>query len=464
MRLYHDMLGHAGVDHTHRVLTQQVYWPDIRKDVRAYCLACIVCQQRKAVMYQPDAIQKTEIHGALNHVHVDLAGPFKVEGTVPAISDKVQQAVTFEQGEDTSTAGPEGHRRRTRTPGTKTPSRKKGKQAKTSDGKPDASPAQQHWILIIVDYFTKAAELVAVPTKAADTIAHALYDNWFCRYGTPQFVTSDNGTEFQGDFAAMLERLGIIHVTTAVRHPQSNGACERLVGTIKRKLYKYCDGHALHWISYLPRLRYAYMQEIHTSTRISPFELLHGFIPNHPLPVSINAMTIRTLDVPDKSYLDHVMQRELVDAEICRHVDALREKYMQLDQEVKDNINDMQDKEIERFNQRKLAFHRRLPGISVGDYVFEIRESPKPMQAIADGPFLVVDRCRDRATLRTGVTKWEPIAKEFTRRVELLAPCLTRRQAVAKAHGDPYTSALREAPLTFLPVNSFLEVTFELPA
>ena len=256
--MYHDLLGHAGIEHTYRTLAQQVYWPNMKLDVKAFCFACIVCQQRKAVMYEAEGMEHTELHGALKHIHVDLAGPFKSsEGQRPE-----KKFVTFEAA--VASAQPDGAQQtarrsgRTRqSPSAQAPMQEEPaspksprRQAKANPkSKPEAPTAQQHWILIIIDYFTKAAELVPVPTKAADTIARALYDHWLCRYGVPTYVTSDIGTEFMGEFTAMLERLGIIHITTAVRHPQANGVCERLVGTIKRKLYSYCDGHPTHRIS-----------------------------------------------------------------------------------------------------------------------------------------------------------------------------------------------------------------------
>ena len=453
IRMFHDLLGHGGIEHTHRLMAVQIYWPGMKKDVAGYCMACTVCQQRKVILYEQDTMENTEIHGALKHIHVDLAGPFRADrNSVPDL-EKVQEALAVQINAASRKLG----RPKAAPPAGK----KKGKMSPVStSSKPVVAQPPPHWILLIVDYFTKAAEFVAVPSKSSALIAHALYDNWFCRYGTPTFVTSDNGTEFQGQFAAMLERLSITHVTTAVRHPQANGACERLVQTIKRKLYSYCDGHPTHWISYLPRLRYAYMQEVHAATGISPFELVYGFAPNHPLPVSLSMSTPLVLSIPDRTYLDHVMHGDIQDDDLCRHVEQLRQKHMLLDGQVKDMLMDAQNREIDRFYRRKAAFHNRLPVIQEGDFVFEVKESPKPMQAVADGPYQVVSRSKDQVKLRTATTKWDQRTKFFNRRADSLAPCLTRRQAVARAHGY-ITPSHREASFKCLPLNALLEFSFE---
>ncbi len=461
IRMYHDLLGHSGIEHTHRAMAKQVYWPNIKKDITAYCLACIVCQQRKAVMYDADTRENTQIHGALKHIHVDLAGPLTIlkktvtfEGTVAEITPRRSSRARTPASQEQEEMSPDPPAEPAPKPSKST---KKSRPQQEVQSKTDPPAAQQHWVLLIIDYFTKAAELVAIPTKSSEHISRVLYDQWFCRYGVPTYLTSDNGTEFQGEFTAMLERLGVVHITTGVRHPQANGVCERLVGTFKRKLFSYCDGHPTNWVSYLPRLRYAYMQEVHSTTHYSPFEMVYGFTPSHPLPVKINVMDAS--NPGQKSYLDLVMNREIVDADVCQHVENLRDRHLRLDSEVIDSITDAQDRDIKRFLARKDRFHRSLPTARVGDYVFEIRESPKPMQAIADGPFQVVSRHKDQAMLRTGVTKWDPVPKEFSRKVDFLAPCLTKRQALAKAYGIPVESAIREA-LNYLAPNTLLELSF----
>ena len=56
------------------------------------------------------------------------------------------------------------------------------------------------------------------------------------RCGMPEWVTTDSGTEFAGAFRHQLERFGIDHVQTSAVHPQSNGAVEHVVRTVKDML------------------------------------------------------------------------------------------------------------------------------------------------------------------------------------------------------------------------------------
>ena len=56
------------------------------------------------------------------------------------------------------------------------------------------------------------------------------------RNGKPEWVTTDNGTDFAGAFRHHLERFGIDHLQTSAYHPQSNGAVKRLVRTMKDML------------------------------------------------------------------------------------------------------------------------------------------------------------------------------------------------------------------------------------
>ena len=47
----------------------------------------------------------------------------------------------------------------------------------------------------MVDYFTKAVEFAPISDESADMVARAIHDYCFMRYGMPEWVTTDYGTE-----------------------------------------------------------------------------------------------------------------------------------------------------------------------------------------------------------------------------------------------------------------------------
>lgn len=70
-----------------------------------------------------------------------------------------------------------------------------------------------------------------------------------------------------------------------VRHPQANGAVERLVQSFKDILKKHVNNHVSSWLKALPFARLAYMNRMHVAIGISTNEVLMGLRPNQPLPV-----------------------------------------------------------------------------------------------------------------------------------------------------------------------------------
>ena len=67
-----------------------------------------------------------------------------------------------------------------------------------------------------------------------------------------------------------MERLNIKHVTTEVFNPTANGACERLVGTLKRMIKKLIRDNSTAWPFVIPQARAAYMRRVHSATGFSP--------------------------------------------------------------------------------------------------------------------------------------------------------------------------------------------------
>jgi transposase InsO family protein len=52
--------------------------------------------------------------------------------------------------------------------------------------------------------------------------------------GTYKQMMSDHGTRFEEQFSLALKERGTKHIQARVKHPQSNGKCERAILTIKK--------------------------------------------------------------------------------------------------------------------------------------------------------------------------------------------------------------------------------------
>ena len=61
----------------------------------------------------------------------------------------------------------------------------------------------------------------------------------FSRFGVPETLVTDNGTQFTSfEFADFRRVNGIQHIGTPPYHPQSNDQVERFVDTLKRAIFK----------------------------------------------------------------------------------------------------------------------------------------------------------------------------------------------------------------------------------
>ena len=128
--------------------------------------------------------------------------------------------------------------------------------------------------LILVDSYSKWCEVeVKKQIHATSTIDTCRL--WFSKYGLPNQVVTDNGTQFTSNqFSEFCKRNGIKHITSAPFHQSSNGQAERFVQTINKglKMNNIEDGDAqLKLDNYL----FAY-RSTPTCTGQTPAELFLG--------------------------------------------------------------------------------------------------------------------------------------------------------------------------------------------
>ena len=219
------LTGHDGVFKTRERILLCYYWPNMDSDIKEHLNACEKCQLRKTHHAEPPLLltplpQTSEPN---QRVHADLFGPLKTSG----------------------------------------------------DGK--------KYILVMTDAFTKYVELVAIPNKEAATTASALFNRWFCRYGVPVEIVTDQGREFVNQLSEELFKLlGVLHTTTTPRHPQCNAQAEVANKTIAKYLNSFVNEATTDWELFLPPLMFSYNTSFHKSIQTTPFFLLHGVTPRLP--------------------------------------------------------------------------------------------------------------------------------------------------------------------------------------
>ena len=169
------------------------------------------------------------------------------------------------------------------------------------------------YILTVCDFFTKWSELTVIQDKKATTIARELY-MLFMRYGCPDVIISDRGTEFCNAVSeAIFTYMRVEHRVSAPYHPQTNGkkkhliACgiiyriivyselnqmicaiffdnliffivgmvEKLNSTIISAL-KACTTTPTDWVDCLQSVAMSIRSQPHESTGISPYEMMFG--------------------------------------------------------------------------------------------------------------------------------------------------------------------------------------------
>ena len=136
-----------------------------------------------------------------------------------------------------------------------------------------AGPFLGKYFLVVVDAYSKWIEAKIVPSTSSEVTIKVL-TNLFANFGLPRILVSDNATGFtSAAFQSFCSANGIKHVRISAYHPRSNGQAERSVQLIKNAL-KRNDHPDLEMR--LNKVLFGYRTTPHSSTGVSPAELLQG--------------------------------------------------------------------------------------------------------------------------------------------------------------------------------------------
>lgn len=132
--------------------------------------------------------------------------------------------------------------------------------------------------MTVVDALSKMAHFIPTQTTASTEDVVGLVADRVVRYhGIPQIIISDRDTRFVSQFWEMFcRRFDIKRALSSAWHPQTDGQTERANRTIEQLLRTYIQTNEAEWPTLLPALELAYNCTPHSTTGLSPFEVMIG--------------------------------------------------------------------------------------------------------------------------------------------------------------------------------------------
>jgi hypothetical protein len=83
---------------------------------------------------------------------------------------------------------------------------------------------------------------MAVENKEVETVAKAIFNKRFCKFGIPAQIHTDSGKEFVNKLSnELFTLLNVQHTKTTPAHPQCNAQFEVFNKTFKKYLASFVD-------------------------------------------------------------------------------------------------------------------------------------------------------------------------------------------------------------------------------
>ena len=147
-----------------------------------------------------------------------------------------------------------------------------------------ARKSRARYILVTSDLFTKYAVTVALQDMTAATVANAIIDEWIMKFGAPDVIHTDQGSNFNSELMQDICRIFMVEKTrTTPYHPQANGQVERFNRVIADTLSIYCAEKPQEWDVYLLYITFVYDNTVHRSIGATPYSMIFGREAQYPI-------------------------------------------------------------------------------------------------------------------------------------------------------------------------------------
>jgi ribonuclease HI/transposase InsO family protein len=230
-------------------------------------------------------------------------------------------------------------------------------------------------LLVAIDKFSKWIEVRPL-TSIRSEQAVAFFTNIIHRFGVPNSIITDNGTQFtRKKFLDFCEHHHIRVDWAAVAHPMTNGQVERanrmILEGLKPRIYNDLNKFGKRWMKELPSVVWSLRTTPSRATGFSPFFLVYGA--EAILPTDLEYGSPRTKAYDDRS--NQTSREDSLDQlEEARDVALLHSAWYQ---------------------QSLRCYHARgvqPRGFQVGDLVLRLRQDARGRHKLTppwEGPFII---------------------------------------------------------------------------
>jgi len=215
-------LGHFGASAmVEAIHAKGKTWPYLAKDCLEYVQRCRQCQRVNIARKGYHPLSTIYAHLPGEHMAVDLAGPFPVQGQ-----------------------------------------------------------ERNRYLLVLVDVCTRFVFLRPIPNKETITVMTTLYDI-FTLIGFPRLLQSDNGREFVSKVMnEMTKTFKVQHRLVTPYHPRGNGLAENNVKMACNIIRKECEDQKDKWAQHAPRAQLAMNTKVAALHNSSPYSLFFARLAN----------------------------------------------------------------------------------------------------------------------------------------------------------------------------------------
>lgn len=211
--------GHAGINRMINNIKRYYFWSGLDIDVNNFVKKCDKCQKQKYSNHyirEPMVVTSTA-NFSFQKVYLDIVGPLPTD----------------------------------------------------SDG--------FNYILTLQCELTKFVEAYPLKNKDSVSVARSFVENFILRYGIPQEIATDRGSEFiSSTVKEICTLLNIKQINSTAYHHESIGALENSHKVLGAYLRIQTENLNDTWSTWVPYWCFSYNTTVHTETKYTPFELIFG--------------------------------------------------------------------------------------------------------------------------------------------------------------------------------------------